>query len=159
MSIYPPDREISCNIILLAFISYDGKQVIFLHIYYKLVDNLVQLSCSVKEIAHSIVILFALPECLFNPAIVGNILALGVDPVQVDRLPVHLHTVVRVLVCNNFIFSQFAACRDISSDFMILYFLFSNLWKQLWVYFIMWKRESSFFWDISAIDEDYLIWT
>ena len=108
-------------------------------------DNLVHLSCSVKEIAHSIVILFALPECLFNPAIVGNILALGVDPVQVDRLPVDLHTVVRVLVCNNFIFSQFAACRDISSDFMILYFLFRNLWKQLWVYFIMWKRESSFF--------------
>ena len=66
---------------------------------YKLVAKLIQPSCSDKGIAHSIVILFALPECLFNPAIVGNILALGVDPVQVDRLPVHLHTVVRVLVC------------------------------------------------------------
>jgi hypothetical protein len=40
-----------------------------------------------------------LPESLLDAAIVCYILSLGVDPVQVKGLPIHLHTVVRVLVC------------------------------------------------------------
>jgi hypothetical protein len=40
-----------------------------------------------------------LPECLLDTTIICNVLSLGVDPVQVKYLAVHLHTVVRVLVC------------------------------------------------------------
>jgi hypothetical protein len=40
-----------------------------------------------------------LPECLLDAAIVCYVLSLGVDPVQVKDLAIHLHTVVRVLVC------------------------------------------------------------
>ena len=40
-----------------------------------------------------------LPERLLDATIVSNILPLGVDTVQLDPLTVHLHTVVRVLVC------------------------------------------------------------
>jgi hypothetical protein len=40
-----------------------------------------------------------LPESLLDAAIICNVLPLGVDPVQVKGLPIHLHTVVRVLVC------------------------------------------------------------
>jgi hypothetical protein len=35
-----------------------------------------------------------LPECLLDTAIVCYILSLGVDPVQVNDLAIHLHRVV-----------------------------------------------------------------
>jgi hypothetical protein len=40
-----------------------------------------------------------LPESLLDAAIICDVLSLGVDPVQVKGLPIHLHRVVRVLVC------------------------------------------------------------
>ncbi len=40
-----------------------------------------------------------LPECLLDATIICYVLSLGVDPVQVKSLAIHLHTVVRVLVC------------------------------------------------------------
>jgi hypothetical protein len=40
-----------------------------------------------------------LPECLLDTAIICYVLSLGVDPVQVKSFAIHLHTVVRVLVC------------------------------------------------------------
>ena len=41
-----------------------------------------------------------IPERLFHPSIVGNVLSLGVDTVEVQPLTLHLHRVVRVLLCN-----------------------------------------------------------
>jgi hypothetical protein len=40
-----------------------------------------------------------LPECLLDASIICYVLSLGVDPVQVKDISIHLHTVVRVLVC------------------------------------------------------------
>ena len=39
-----------------------------------------------------------IPESFLDSPIISNVLPLGVDPVQVDGLTVHLHTVVGVLI-------------------------------------------------------------
>ena len=60
--------------------------------------------CKISLQIRSVFVWVILPECLLDAAIVCNVLSLGVDPVQVKDLTIHLHTVVRVLVCKAVMF-------------------------------------------------------